>query len=78
MTLAQLAERTRARLIEERAAQDEWEQTPEGAEWRRQQDEHHRRMADADARYALEHPEPEEDEEEDGEDDDERRMQTDE
>jgi hypothetical protein len=62
VTMRELFERRAQQLRDEKAAQEAWEQTPEGQEWRRAQDEHHRRMREADARWAAEHPEPDEDE----------------
>ena len=67
-----LTELFKRRSAENKAAfeaQQAWEATPEGAAWRAEQDAHHKRMADADERYAVEHPEPEEDDEGEGSDD---------
>lgn len=65
ITLAELAARDRAKRTAEYAAQKAWETTPEGAAWRAEQDDHHRRMAEADGRYAIDNP-PQEDDDEDG------------
>jgi len=70
MSLADLFARKRAEREAEIAAQDAWEKTPEGAAWRAQQDDHHRRMREADERYAAEHPEPEADDPDGEESDD--------
>lgn len=74
VTMAELFARKRAQNKAETEAQDAWEQTPEGKAWRAAQDAHHQRMAEADRRYALEHPEPEADEDtgddDEGDDDD--------
>jgi hypothetical protein len=64
-TMHDVFKRAAERLKAETAAQDAWEATPEGRKWREAQDAHHRRMAEADARFAAEHPpedEPEPDE----------------
>lgn len=65
MTLAEVFARRRAELIAEKEAQDAWEATPEGKAWRQRQDAHHKRMAEADAQWAKDHPQEEEEEAED-------------
>lgn len=67
ISMAELFARDKAKRQAEAAAQAAWEQTPEGAEWRREQEAHHRRMAEADARYEAENPTSDEDEDEDDE-----------
>jgi hypothetical protein len=64
ITLADVFKRRAAEIKADADAQAAWEATPEGAAWRAAQDAHHRRMADADARFAAEHP-PEDDDEAD-------------
>jgi hypothetical protein len=68
ITLAELAARDQAKRLAEYQAQQAWEQTPEGAAWRAEQDAYHRRMAEADERHAIENP-PLEDDEDGGDDD---------
>jgi hypothetical protein len=70
VTLADAFKRREAEIKAEIDAQAAWEATPEGAAWRAAQDAHHRRMVEAEARFAAEHPPEDEDEEEEDEDDD--------
>lgn len=56
ISAGELFSRDAAKRKSEYAAQLAWEQTEEGAAWRKEQDEYHRRMFEADLRYAEENP----------------------
>jgi hypothetical protein len=72
ITLADVFKRRGAEIEAEIEAQTAWEATPEGRSWREAQDAHHRRMEEADARFAAEHP-PEDDDADAADEDDAER-----
>lgn len=51
-----LFERRKKEIQAERDRQKAWEATPEGKEWRAEQDAHDQRMREADERFARENP----------------------
>lgn len=62
LTLADVFRRHAERARAEIAARDAYDATPEGAAEKAEREAHHKRMAEADARFAEENP-PEDDEE---------------